>query len=96
MLIALTGATGFVGRALVPALAERHSVVALGRRVSEATEAAATTPGLVWRRCDLFSLRETESALDGVEGAVDALGPDTLFILRPGPSWCPGRLSQPG
>ena len=62
---------GFVGRALVPQLAERHSVVALGRGVTEEPQKAESPlePGVVWRRWDLFSLFETERALEGVEVA---------------------------
>ena len=63
----MAGATGFVGRALVPALAERCDVVALGRRAP--AEASAAGGAVVWRRCDLFSLRETESALAGAQVA---------------------------
>ena len=66
--VAVAGATGFVGRALLPALAERHAVLALGRGVTEEPEpsGAAPKPGIRWRRCDLFSLHETEKALEGV------------------------------
>ena len=32
--VAIAGATGFVGRSLVPALAEQHEVIALGRGVA--------------------------------------------------------------
>jgi uncharacterized protein YbjT (DUF2867 family) len=69
--VAVAGATGFVGRSLVPRLAERHAVVALGRGVSEEAgkEEDPLAPGVSWRRCDLFSLYETELALEGVEVA---------------------------
>jgi len=69
--VAVAGATGFVGRGLVPVLAEHHAVVALGRGVAEEPEPAGTqlVPGVTWRRCDLFSLYETERALEGVEVA---------------------------
>ncbi len=69
--VAVAGATGFVGRALVRALAERHAVVALGRGVAEEPPApdGQPTPGVTWRRCDLFSLYETEHALEGVDVA---------------------------
>jgi hypothetical protein len=62
--VAVAGATGFVGRALLPALADRAEVVGLCRR-----EPPAGRDGVTWRRCDLFSLRETEAALAGVEVA---------------------------
>jgi len=70
--VAVAGATGFVGRALVQLLSERHAVVALGRGVQEQPETAADEkpePGVRWRRCDLFSLYETERALEGVDVA---------------------------
>jgi len=69
--VAVAGATGFVGRDLVPMLAERHRVVALGRGVAEEPDPRddPAEPGVTWRRCDLFSLYETERALAGVEVA---------------------------
>ncbi len=69
--IAVAGATGFVGRYLVPMLAQHHAVVALGRGVAEEPEptGGSPQPGVVWRRCELFSLYETERALEGVEVA---------------------------
>jgi uncharacterized protein YbjT (DUF2867 family) len=65
--IAVAGATGFVGRALLPALARRHDVIALRRGDAGARDAE---PGVEWRRCDLFSLRDTEAALEGADAAV--------------------------
>ncbi len=71
--VAIAGATGFVGRPLVPALAESHEVIALGRGLGEEAEdepkAAPPTPGVTWRRCDLFSLYEAEHALQHTEVA---------------------------
>jgi len=69
--VAVAGATGFVGRSLVKILAQQHAVVALGRGVVEQPDDPhdEPTPGLSWRRCDLFSLYETEQALEGVEVA---------------------------
>jgi len=61
--VAVAGATGFVGTALLPALTKEHNVVALTRgRIRESSE-----HGIEWRRCDLFSLLETEEALQGVD-----------------------------
>ena len=64
--IAVAGATGFVGRSLVEALQGRGEIVALGRSASPFRGAGAAVS---WRRCDLFSLRETEAALAGVDTA---------------------------
>ena len=61
---AVLGATGFVGRALVPALAQRGEVVAVSRR--------ATAPELPGVRCvaaDLTNRESTRGALEGVDVA---------------------------
>ena len=70
--VAVTGAAGFVGSALAKALAARCHVVALGRRFprAEANAGYADLPGIEQRRCDLFSVAETESALKGATVAV--------------------------
>jgi len=64
--VAIAGASGFVGRALLSALSPSHDVIALGRRAS----AEKTTPGLEWRACDLFNLRDAERALAGADVAI--------------------------
>ena len=64
--VVVAGATGFIGRALLPLLVEDHTVIALGRG-----GAPAGADGRVqWRRCDLFNLREAEAALQGASIAV--------------------------
>ena len=68
MKVAVAGATGFVGRSLLPRLAEKHQVIALGRQARGGDDAGRG--GVVWRRCDLFSLRDSEAALEGVDTAV--------------------------
>ena len=68
--VAIAGATGFVGQQLSKELAGDFRVVALGRRAPSGPQGADTGPGLTWRRCDLFSLRETEQALQGAQLAV--------------------------
>ena len=66
MRIAIAGASGFVGSALIQALRSRHQVVALTRTGRDAApELAAGMPGVLWRSCDLFSARQTEQALGG-------------------------------
>lgn len=64
--IAIAGASGFVGSALVRALAPAHEVIALARRV----EGQAAAPGVQWRACDLFELQDAERALAGADVAV--------------------------
>lgn len=65
--VVVAGASGFIGHALIPRLAERFDVVALSRaRASESPDAV----GVRWQRCDLFSLRETTEALAGADYAV--------------------------
>jgi len=62
--VVVAGASGFVGTALLPVLAEKFDVVALSR------SASARLPGVRWERCDLFSLLQTERALSGADYAV--------------------------
>jgi uncharacterized protein YbjT (DUF2867 family) len=62
--VVVAGASGFVGTALLPVLAESCEVVALSRSTS------ADLPGVRWERCDLFSLLQTEHALAGADYAV--------------------------
>lgn len=62
--VAIAGATGFVGRALVAALKGEHRVVGLTRSPRRSTD-----PALEWRACDLFSLGDAELALAGAEVA---------------------------
>jgi len=64
--VAIAGASGFVGRALVEAIAKERDVIALARQ----TKRKAAADGVEWRACDLFNLREAERALAGAEVAV--------------------------
>lgn len=75
--VAVAGASGFVGSALLPVLAPDFDVVALRRTPG------AAAPGVRWRQCDLFSLLQTERALEGVDYAV--------YLVH---SMQPARLTQ--
>ncbi|MCG3192072.1 MAG: NAD(P)H-binding protein [Thermoanaerobaculia bacterium] len=71
--VAVAGASGFVGRALLPILSECFHVVALTRKGSPGgnRETGDAVIGRVeWRGCDLFSLLEAEKALSGADFAV--------------------------
>jgi uncharacterized protein YbjT (DUF2867 family) len=72
--ILVTGATGFVGRALLPALTSaRHHVRAATRSPAKAPPMA----GVEWTRCDVEVAAELERALRGVDAAyflVHAMG----------------------
>jgi nucleoside-diphosphate-sugar epimerase len=70
--IAIAGATGFVGRVLTRELLAEHTIVGLTR---------GTLPGacsivperhcpVQWRHCDLYSLSQCEKALAGVDIAI--------------------------
>ena len=61
----IAGASGFVGRALAPLLAERFHVVGLSR-----SDRAGGDGFAEYRKCDLFSLRQAEHALEGAQYAV--------------------------
>ncbi len=62
--VAVTGASGFVGSHLLPALADRFRVIALGRHPRPGPE------NVEWRTCDLFSASSTRDALAGVDVAI--------------------------
>jgi uncharacterized protein YbjT (DUF2867 family) len=63
--LVIAGASGFVGQALAPVLAERFHVVGLSRTPREPGGGFAA-----YRACDLFSLKQAEDALEGAEYAV--------------------------
>ena len=65
--VAIAGASGFVGKALREALAERFRVVGLTRSPNRAARSEA---GVTWRHCDLFSLLDLERALGDADYAV--------------------------
>lgn len=63
--VLVTGATGFIGRALAPALmANGLRVVAVSRRTMAPT---TDSGGLEWRTCDLLQPRTLVSALAGIK-----------------------------
>lgn len=61
MKVAVFGATGTVGRALVPRLAEDHEVVAISRRPRE------DASGVLWRQADAGDAQSVERALEGID-----------------------------
>jgi len=65
MRIAVFGASGTIGSALLPVLAREHEVIAVSRRAH--TESAADTR---WVTADVTDPESVERALDGVEVAV--------------------------
>ena len=69
--VAIAGATGFVGRALMRELQSWYRIIALTRLpVKEIHNRSWTDDtGIEWRSCDLFSLIDAEYALEGVNYA---------------------------
>jgi uncharacterized protein YbjT (DUF2867 family) len=61
--IAVLGATGTIGRALVPVLAQEHDVVAISRRPRSGSD------GIPWMQADATDARAMENALEGVDVA---------------------------
>ncbi|MCX6117875.1 MAG: NAD-dependent epimerase/dehydratase family protein [Proteobacteria bacterium] len=61
--IAIAGASGFVGRRLAESLKTSHKVIGLGR--GNGTD----IQGIEWRTCDLFSLKQAEASLKSVTTA---------------------------
>lgn len=62
--IAVMGASGYIGSALIQALLPEYEVIALSR------SPVAEAPGLSWRFCDLYSLLQAEAGLAGADYAV--------------------------
>ena len=58
--VAVAGASGFVGTALLPVLAADFDVIALRR------SPAAELPGVEWRQCDLFSMVRTTRSISSI------------------------------
>ena len=79
--VVVAGANGFVGKALLPLLLQRFKVIALGRSAPRASD----HPNLEWRQCDLFSLLQTERAVDGARYA--------FYLVH---SMAPSQLTQAG
>lgn len=67
-MLALAGASGFVGNALRRMLPGEHEWVALTRSVARSVSPDA--PNTHWRQCDLFSLPKVEVALRGADVAI--------------------------
>ncbi|ESQ15245.1 MAG: NAD(P)H-binding protein [Thiohalocapsa sp. PB-PSB1] len=67
--VAVAGASGFIGSALCPRLAEQYEVIALTR--SPARARLPERAGLVtWQHCDLFDNQAVHTGLAGVDYAV--------------------------
>ncbi|WP_413585584.1 NAD(P)H-binding protein [Bdellovibrio sp. HCB274] len=67
MKIAIAGASGFIGKALISSLKGAYSVVGLSRSHHTHAEEHSSCE---WRNCDLFSLIDAEKALEGAEVAI--------------------------
>ncbi|MEZ6007437.1 MAG: TIGR01777 family oxidoreductase [Planctomycetota bacterium] len=80
MRIAVTGATGFVGRNLVARLREKgHEVRALVRDLGRAEDALGSQAEL--RLYDPYDLNDVRDALDGIDGVVNLAG-ENIFGAR--------------
>ncbi len=66
--IAIAGASGFVGEALIASIASKHEVIALTRSLG--SNNSQHYKCVEWRSCDLFSLLQTERALQGADIAI--------------------------
>ena len=65
--IAVTGASGYVGGAFVDRYRDRYEIVGLSRGHRDAQPDRG--PAL-WRKCDLYNLRQVEEALEGCDVAI--------------------------
>lgn len=67
-MVAIAGATGFVGKAITSALVDRYRVIGLTRSPTRAAQ--EDDRGVEWRHCNLFSMAQVEAALEGVDYAI--------------------------
>lgn len=65
--VAVAGASGFVGKALVEDMKDDCRMIALSRSIRESSDADSSVE---WRHCDLFSFRTVSKALQGVDCAI--------------------------
>ncbi|MCR9163684.1 MAG: NAD-dependent epimerase/dehydratase family protein [Nannocystaceae bacterium] len=65
--VAVTGASGYVGRAFVERYRDRYEIVGLSRSEREVDPNHGPDR---WRECDLYNLRQVEEALEGCDAAV--------------------------
>jgi nucleoside-diphosphate-sugar epimerase len=61
--IALTGITGFVGKALAKELSKNHHITGISRSIPKTLPDHAHD----WRKANLFSLKDAENALEGAD-----------------------------
>lgn len=66
--VAIAGASGFVGAALREALCQNYHLVGLTRSPTRAS--LSDDSGVEWRHCDLFSRSEVGAALTGADYAI--------------------------
>ncbi|MFS0561293.1 NAD(P)H-binding protein [Terribacillus sp. 179-K 1B1 HS] len=64
--VALTGASGYIGNHLLDKLKKRFDIIALSRRGDK----RKNTEHVTWRSCDLFSQIDTDKGLNGADIAV--------------------------
>ncbi|MDQ0207689.1 NAD(P)H-binding protein [Alkalicoccobacillus murimartini] len=64
--IALTGASGYIGNNLLKKLEKQANIIALSRNGDN----YENTENVTWRSADLFSLKDAEKALEGADYAV--------------------------
>ncbi len=64
--VLIAGASGFIGMALIERLLrnENLEIVALSRHVQKSNH-----PRVIWKKCDLFSLKDISEAMDGCDEA---------------------------
>lgn len=67
--VAIAGATGFVGQALMNELQSLYKIIALTRLPVKEIKYESQDIGIEWRQCDLYSLIDAENALEGVDYA---------------------------
>ncbi len=68
-IVAITGATGYIGINLIRALAPDHKIIALYREQIPIIEGIAENAEIEWRQVDFFSISSAAAALKGADYA---------------------------
>lgn len=67
--IAITGASGYIGKELLRALAPFFNIIAIYRHTIPIIDELPSDTKIEWRQCDLFSISSIQQALIGADAA---------------------------
>ena len=65
-IVAIAGATGFIGRWFIEEYCDKYDIIALSRREMD----SSLRQGVQWRKVDMYSVSSTIKALEGADYAL--------------------------